>query len=91
MYVAEGDLSDISKMISSSLSAFHLITSKTESVAREDVRGVGCMLYGGAKFSQLISVCMTLSRIAQRRNGGSGFDYSHAAGIQILIDCFMPS
>jgi len=56
MYVAEGDLSDISKMISSSLSAFHLITSKMDSVAREDVRGVGCMLYGGTKFSQLISV-----------------------------------
>lgn len=33
-------------MISGSLGAFHLVASKTESVAREDVRGVGCMLYG---------------------------------------------
>jgi hypothetical protein len=52
---AEGDLSDIAKMISGSLGAFHLIASTTESVVREDVRGIGCVLYGGTKFSSAIS------------------------------------
>jgi len=33
-------------MISGSLSAFHLIASTTELVVREDVRGIGCVLYG---------------------------------------------
>ncbi|KAG2133962.1 armadillo-type protein [Suillus cothurnatus] len=42
----QGDLSDIAKMISGSLGAFHLIASTTESVVREDVRGIGCVLYG---------------------------------------------
>ncbi|KAG1904032.1 armadillo-type protein [Suillus fuscotomentosus] len=42
----KGDLSDITKMISGSLSAFHLIASTTELVVREDVRGIGCVLYG---------------------------------------------
>ncbi|KAG0706406.1 armadillo-type protein [Suillus ampliporus] len=42
----QGDLSDIAKMISGSLGAFHLVASTTEPVVREDVRGVGCMLYG---------------------------------------------
>ncbi|KAG1754151.1 armadillo-type protein [Suillus lakei] len=42
----QGDLSDIAKMISGSLGAFHLVASTTESVVREDVRGIGCVLYG---------------------------------------------
>ncbi|KAG2033122.1 armadillo-type protein [Suillus americanus] len=42
----QGDLSDIAKMISGSLGAFHLIASTTESDVREDVRGIGCVLYG---------------------------------------------
>ncbi|KAG2366768.1 armadillo-type protein [Suillus spraguei] len=42
----QGDPSDIAKMISGSLGAFHLIASTIESVVREDVRGIGCMLYG---------------------------------------------
>jgi hypothetical protein len=54
MYFAEGDQSDMSKMISGSLGAFHLVASKMDMVAREDVRGVGCMLYGGTKSSQVI-------------------------------------
>lgn len=53
--LAEGDLSDIAKMISGSLSAFHLIASATELVVREDVRGIGCVLYGGTKISSAIS------------------------------------
>lgn len=42
----QGDLSNITKMVSGSLSAFHLVASRTESAVREDVRGIGCMLYG---------------------------------------------
>ncbi|KAG1883078.1 hypothetical protein F4604DRAFT_1920974 [Suillus subluteus] len=42
----QGDLPDIAKMISGSLGAFHLIASTTESDVREDVRGIGCVLYG---------------------------------------------
>lgn len=42
----QGNLSDIAKMISASLGAFHLIASTTESVVREDIRGIGCVLYG---------------------------------------------
>lgn len=53
--LAEGDLSDIAKMISASLGAFHLIASTTESIVREDIRGIGCVLYGGTKISSAIS------------------------------------
>ncbi|KAG1837702.1 armadillo-type protein [Suillus subalutaceus] len=46
MFLQKAIFPDIAKMISGSLGAFHLIASTTESDVREDVRGIGCVLYG---------------------------------------------
>lgn len=42
-----GTVQELAKMVSCALTAFQLVASTTEGNVREDVRGVGCMLYAG--------------------------------------------
>lgn len=42
-----GTVQELAKMVSCALAAFQLVASTTEGNVREDVRGVGCMLYAG--------------------------------------------
>jgi hypothetical protein len=48
-------------MVSGALTAFQLIASTTEGNIREDVRGVGCMLYAGMTLRQPLSCALTLA------------------------------
>lgn len=42
-----GSVQELAKMVSCALTTFQLVASTAEGNIREDVRGVGCMLYAG--------------------------------------------
>lgn len=42
-----GTVQGLARMVGCALTAFQLVASTTEGNVREDIRGVGCMLYAG--------------------------------------------
>lgn len=42
-----GTVQELTKMVNCALTTFQLVASATEGNVREDIRGVGCMLYAG--------------------------------------------
>jgi len=43
-----GSVQELAKMIGAALNNFEVVASTTNGNIREDVRGIGCMLYAGA-------------------------------------------
>lgn len=68
-----GSVQELAKMVDSALGNFEVVASTTDGNIREDVRGIGCMLYAGTDTCSLVILLnLICHRVTERRNIGHG-------------------